>query len=189
MFMVGDIGWNRLAKKKLEDFDFTGNEVLKLIINDRIYSEKWDKGIGLYGNVGVGKTHLLVLLYKNRVWWSVNTRGLLPFPRWISFYELSMDVKKHGFEIVEAAIGDSSLIFIDDFLMKCFDWEIEKKIASMIIMKSYDYEKKLCFTSNFNVDELDVDRRIVDRLHEMCDLVEVFGKSKREEEAWAKNLI
>jgi DNA replication protein DnaC len=73
--------------------------------------------------------------------------------------------------------------------MKCFDWEIEKKIASMIIMKSYDYEKKICFTSNFNVDELDVDRRIVDRLHEMCDLVEVFGKSKREEEAWAKNLI
>lgn len=180
MFLIGDIGWHRLAKKTLEEFDFSENQILQYAIDGRLVEPEWKSGIGLYGGVGVGKTHLLILLYKNRVWWAVNSRGKLPFPRWVSFYDLVMDVKKNGIDVVDQVVMDSQIIFVDDFLVRSLDWELEKRVAAMIVFRVYDTEKRLCFTSNFSIDEWDVDRRVIDRVREMCDIFEVVGTSRRE---------
>jgi len=184
MFLVGDLGWHRYAVKRLEEFDFSENEILRFVVEERLRQERWDRGIGLYGGVGVGKTFLLVQLYKNRYWWAVQRKGEVGFPVWIDFWDLVYDVKRYGIGILdEVVVGD--VVFVDDFLVRVLDWETERMVASYIVYKAYDGGKVLCFTSNMSVDEWDVDLRVKDRVKEMCEVYEVLGKSRRGEVRFA----
>ncbi len=179
MFLIGDLGWHKLAHKKVDDFNFKDNPFLKSVLDIKFSQPKWDKGIGLYGDVGVGKTNLLVLLYKNRYYWSINTKGENGFPVWISFWELVLDVKNNGMELLDSVMSDKSMVFIDDLMMRVIDWTTEKTVASLIIYKMYESDKKLCFTSNFSIDQWDIDERVKDRIIEMCEIYQVNGTSNR----------
>lgn len=176
-FYVGEVGFHRLSRKTLKDFDFTNNELLRALIYDLIEREEWEKGIGLIGGVGVGKTHLLINLYKNRAWWAVWYSKKVPI--WLQFYDLIMLFRTEGDNALMEVLDRGEIVFVDDFLSTVGERDLEKRVASLIVFTCYDKGKIFCFSSNFSLDHWDVDERVVDRLYEMCEIYEVVGTSKR----------
>jgi len=185
MFLVGDIGWHRYARSKIEEFDFSENLFLRKVLEEKFQQERWDRGIGLWGGVGVGKTFLLVQLYKNRYWWAVKTKGKVGFPVWIDFWELVYDVKKYGIGVLDEIVGSGEVIFIDDFMVRVMDWDMERMVAGYLVYRIYDNRKILCFSTNMRVADWDVDVRVKDRVIEMCSIYEVVGSSRRGERGLA----
>jgi len=176
-YLIGEIAWHRLADKTLEDFDWTGNELLEVAVRELVSLNQWERGLGLIGWTGVGKTHLLVALYKQRMWKYVyETQKQAPV--WLSFYDLlDLDEGKTK-QIVSEILGTVGIVFIDD-VWYSGQGEKEKELVKAIVYRCYDLNKVLCWSSNLPVDRWDVDVRVKDRLREMCMVLEVFGESRR----------
>lgn len=171
-YAIGELVGHVHALKKLEDFDWVGNDIIKIVIDDLIKKDSWGTGLGLVGFVGVGKTHLLASLYKERMWRTINENGQLPI--WLNFSDL-YDLE-HS-ELVEV-IGRGNIIFIDDlFCMGYKEKEID--IVKEIVFRCYNSNKILCFSSNLFVENWDIDLRVRDRLKEMCRVFEIVGDSHR----------
>lgn len=178
-YLVGEVGWHRLYDRTFENFDFSDNRLLQKFLYQKASEGRWMKGIALIGDVGVGKTHLLIALYKNRVWEYVY--GVERRPVWISWYEFVVDVKKYGRELLNEVVFDNGIFFVDDFFVKVMEREFEREVIAEFVYRIYDLRKVLCFSSNFEISKVDVDERVKDRLREMVDEVIVKGRSRREQ--------
>ena len=176
MYLLGDVSGHRLADRTIENFIWTEeNELVKKVVYSFFYSEDWDRGVGIVGGVGVGKTHLLVALYKNRMWRSVYQGR--PVPAWLSFQEFVSEARKDR-DFVKGLVSEFGIIFVDDVWCAGMGWE-EKNLLRELVLYCYDKGKVLCYTSNFSVREWEVDERVKDRIEEMCVEVELKGSSFR----------
>lgn len=178
-YLVGEIGWHRLYDRTFENFDFSDNRLLQKFLYQKVSEDRWVKGVALIGDVGVGKTHLLIALYKNRVWEYVY--GIERRPVWISWYEFVIDVRKYGRELLNEVVFDNGIFFVDDFFVRVSEREFEREIIAEFVYRIYDLKKVLCFSSNFEISKVDVDERVKDRLREMVDEVIVRGRSRRDQ--------
>lgn len=176
MYLLGSVAGHRLADRTVEEFIWgDGNEVVREVVYDFFYADDWVKGIGVVGDVGVGKTHLLIALYKNRMWRSVYQGK--PVPVWLSFQELLSEVREDK-NFVRELVSEFGIIFLDDIWSAGMGWE-EKNVLRELVLYCYDKGKVLCYTSNFSVVEWDVDERVKDRVEEMCVEVRLKGSSFR----------
>jgi DNA replication protein DnaC len=176
-YLLGQLAGHRFADKTLENFIWSDeNGHLRDFFYSLVGSEEiWGKGVGLVGNVGVGKTHLLSALYKNRVWVSVFLGGGVPI--WLSFFDLVAEYRENK-KVVKELIETYDLIFVDDV------WSVgasseEKNIVRELVFRCYDTKKVLCYTANWSYERWDIDERVKDRLREMVVEVELFGSSLR----------
>lgn len=174
-YLVGELGWHRFRFKTLEEFDWAENDLPRIVIEELVSQSKWTRGIGLVGWTGVGKSHLLVALYKERMWRAIYDESQLPI--WTGFNDL-IDIWQEDKNELYSIIGRGDLLFVDD-LFYSGQGEVEKRVVKEIVFRCYDTEKILCFSSNILLDNLDVDVRVKDRLTEMSKIVQVFGESKR----------
>lgn len=174
-YLLGEVAAHRLAYRTLEEYDWSGNDLARIAIEDILEKKEWDKGIGLVGWTGVGKTHLLVALYKERMWRSVYEESGLPV--WLGFSDIISlwSEDKEGFV---SAIGRGQLIFIDDLFVTGYN-ELERSVVRDVVFKCYDTNKLLCFSSNILIEQADIDVRVKDRLKEMCKFIEIVGESRR----------
>lgn len=183
MFKVGDIGWHRFAKKKWEDIQWDErNLFVKLVLEDKLREEKWDKGILLVGNTGVGKTLISVQLYKNRYFWFVEKEDINLMPTWIDWSDvlffLKGTLKGGNLDMLDI---QARYVFVDDVPVGVVDWEIERKLLSYFLMQMYIQDKILVITTNFHPESWDIDERAKDRLFEMCMILTIEGTSRRKD--------
>jgi DNA replication protein DnaC len=177
-YLLGQLAGHRFADKTLENFVWdTGNSHLKDFFYDLVSRKAWEKGIGLVGDVGVGKTHLLSALYKNRAWVSVFIGGGVPV--WVSFFDLVVEYKENK-KVLKELLDTYDLVFVDDI------WSVgasveEKNIVRELVFRCYDSKKILCYTANWSCERWDIDERVKDRLREMNVEVELVGVSFRGE--------
>lgn len=174
-YLIGELGWHRFKFKTLDEFDWSDNDLLRIIIEEIVSKSKWKDGIGLVGWTGVGKSHLLVSLYKERMWRAIYEESQLPV--WVGFNDL-IDVWQEDKNELYSIISRGDILFVDD-LFYSGQGEVEKRVVKEIVFRCYDTEKVLCFSSNILLDNLDVDARVKDRLQEMTKIIQVFGESKR----------
>lgn len=174
-YLIGELTTHRLNGSVLEGYDWAGNDLVRIAVEEFVSTLRWSKGIGFVGWLGVGKTHLLVSLYKERMWKAVYNDGQIPV--WLSFFELVelWDTNKSG---VFDVLNRGEIIFIDDLF--CLGYTMkETSIIRDVVYKCYDDNKVLCFTSNVLLENWDVDDRAKDRLREMILTLEVVGESRR----------
>lgn len=174
-YLIGELTVHRLNNRNLEDYDWSGNDMVRIAIEEYVSKYQWDKGIGLVGWMGVGKTHLLVSLYKERMWKAVYHNSQLPV--WITFLEL-VELWQTDKSIVSDVLNRGEIIFIDDLFCTGYTMK-ETSIIRDIVYKCYDDNKVLCFTSNVLLSNWDIDDRAKDRLKEMVLILEVVGESRR----------
>ena len=175
-YLLGQLAGHRFADKTLENFVWdVGNGYLRDFFYELIERRDWEKGVGLVGDVGVGKTHLLSALYKNRAWVSVFQGGGVPF--WISFFDLVIEYREDR-KVLKELVENYDLIFVDDI------WSVgasveERNVVRELVFRCYDGRKVLCYTANWSYERWDVDERVRDRLREMCVEVDLVGSSFR----------
>jgi DNA replication protein DnaC len=175
-YLLGQLAGHRFADKTLENFVWSGdNSHLKEFFYDLMERDVWERGVGLVGDVGVGKTHLLSALYKNRVWVSVFMGGGVPI--WLSFFDLVAEYKENK-KVVKELLEMYDVVFVDDI------WSVgasseERNIIRELVFRCYDGKKVLCYTANWSYERWDIDERVKDRLREMCVEIELVGSSLR----------
>jgi len=175
-YLLGQLAGYRFADKTLENFVWSGaNSHLKEFFYDLMERDVWERGVGLVGDVGVGKTHLLSALYKNRVWVSVFMGGGVPI--WLSFFDLVAEYKENK-KVVKELLEMYDVVFVDDI------WSVgasseERNIIRELVFRCYDGKKVLCYTANWSYERWDIDERVKDRLREMCVEIELVGSSLR----------
>jgi len=175
-YLLGQLAGHRFADKTLENFMWSGdNSHLKDFFYDLVERDVWERGVGLVGDVGVGKTHLLSALYKNRVWVSVFLGGGVPV--WLSFFDLVAEYRENK-KVVKELLEMYDVVFVDDI------WSVgasseERNIIRELVFRCYDGKKVLCYTANWSYESWDIDERVKDRLREMCVEIELVGSSLR----------
>lgn len=173
-YIIGEVAYHRLAMKTFEEYMWDGNEIAKIVIEDVCEKSEWKKGLGLIGFVGTGKTHLLIALYKERMWRAVNENSDIPV--WLSFQD-ALELYKDKEQLWEV-LNRGKILFIDDLFCMGYG-DIEGSLIRDIVLRCYDTNKILCFTTNILTDNWNVDIRIKDRMKEMCISVDICGESKR----------
>lgn len=160
------------------------NHLSKYVKNYKIMN----KGIGLVGGMGVGKTTLIAITckelverYKETLYFADETTILNEIKR--SINDTSLDTP----EDVVRNISDNNLIVIDEFGTTTNQWEISqiKKIMDLAIYKN----NKVFITSNYSSSELlqrwkdennnKTPKQVLDRMYEAMDVYKLEGKSFR----------
>lgn len=134
-----------------------------------------EKGVYLLGNVGVGKTHLLISAASDLIYNSSYGRKMK-----ILFYDDIIDTKIKG--INKYAIIDDCLqyeyLFIDDVLSVGRKDDALDILSVVLNQRIRKYKRKIFLTSNIAPQDLG-DIRVTSRINGMCDIVEVSGTDKR----------
>ena len=144
---------------------------------------KGEKGLYVYGGVGTGKTYAV---------WALINRFKEMFP---------MDILSNHFRVYNITdllerIKDTYSNDLDEFLSelfrydgilviddigveRCNEWAQEQLYR--IINNRYERNKKMFFTSNLSLDELESHSgpRIVSRIVETCNIIKLNGEDKR----------
>jgi len=176
-YSAGHLAGTKFASKTLEDFVWTSeNDYVREVVFLLVGLDKWEKGIGFVGDVGVGKTHLLAALYKNRVWRALYHGGDLCV--WVWFRDLVGEALKDR-QFLREFVSEYDLFFVDDV------WSIgasldEKNVLRELVLRLYDAGKVFSYTANSSFEEWDIDERVRDRLREMVLELRVSGTSYRE---------
>jgi len=155
--------------------------------------EKWLKnrtlekrGLFIYGNTGVGKTHNLKILYQlNKEKKGDATFYTVPeFLNKIAMLRMEMGHDRHQFgrntEIVKKMLGGQNTLILDDIGTETLS---ERKLEDLytVINNMYENNKTLILSSNLSLQELErkVGDRICSRIMGMCHLLELTGDDKR----------
>lgn len=137
------------------------------------------KGLYLYGQTGVGKTHIAYAIasffnenkYKT---WFLNTGEMLR--------QMREEFEKTEFiePIYEQLIDFNGLLFLDDIgAEKMTDWV--RETFYLILNNKYENMIPVIFTSNYSLDELaeKVGDRVVSRIMGICDILKLEGNDRR----------
>jgi len=164
---------------RLDNFDFTGQQVLKKTLVDFIEGEI--PGIYFWGGFGCGKTHLLVGLYRVMVALQDETSfSVYPF---VTFDELLKDLKykedNERDEMIDM-LCDADILFLDD-ITTCPQKDVD--ILRRIINGRYENQGRTCFTANaatlFLSDNIKLHPHAISRLSSIFEFVELIGRDRR----------
>lgn len=169
----------------LSSFDFRGQKKIEPILKDFIEGTGDRKGLYLYGLFGVGKSHLLVSLYRIIV-----AREEDPsMAYYISFEKVMkelyqrLDAKESTSDYIDV-LSDVEYLFLDDITAVTLrDYPLE--ILRKIINERYETDLSTCFASQASLRQLaewGVAPHAISRVEGMCELVPVIGKDRRRKE-------
>ena len=198
-----------IVKKFIDDF-----KVLKAMDkltsdhdhNDQDYkNDKHNHGLIISGDIGIGKTYILVSIAKALIEKGYKVK-LIDFFQLISQIKSGFNKNTSEEELIEPLI-DVDILLIDE-LGKGRNSEFELTILDQIVMRRYNYNKSIIATTNYSLNndhcqhktikidqiyqsnnfnndyfELLKDRlgnRIFSRLNENCRFVTLTGKDFRE---------
>lgn len=168
----------------LDDFDWKGQtpDLIKMV---KKFIEGEVRGLYLFGTFGVGKTHLLVALYRVMVAKEDDISDVY----YISFEELlhelqsKLDARESTTEYVDF-FCEVGTLFIDDITtVLSQNRDFPKEILRKIINQRYDNNLRTCFTSNSDLVQLARDKQLhphaISRIEGMCEVIMVKGKDRR----------
>ncbi|OGM08115.1 hypothetical protein A2Z67_03750 [Candidatus Woesebacteria bacterium RBG_13_36_22] len=167
----------------LNNFDFHGQTCLTKIVRGFIEGDV--KGIYFYGGFGVGKTHLLVSLYRVII---SKFDDSSPFSIcYITLEDIlkqlnrNMDNKEPTEEYLDVFCS-AEFLFLDDITAVNLQKDYPMEILRRIINERYERDLRTCFTSNADLDSLEeigLHPHATSRIGGMCEIVEIVGKDRR----------
>lgn len=147
-----------------------------------------DKGLYLYGGVGVGKTTILAITaqliaeYKQKLIYFASEEDILTEIK----NAYSKDSEVSDTDIIRA-IAENDVIFIDELGQNGTDWALRN--IKRILDECMNRSKLICFSSNYSPKELiarwggnsinKVPEQVVDRILEACQIERISGDSFR----------
>lgn len=148
--------------------------------------KKTEKGLFLWGNPGTGKTMLsAIILTELIVKYAVSGKFVKISRNFFgklksTFHESS---KLYGMSsVIEQELADVDVLVVDDFGIQR-DSEWEQETLYNLVDARYEKQRFTIFTSNNNpaesMKELS-NGRILSRIREMCRIMELSGKDRRE---------
>lgn len=171
-------------------------------IIEKIKNNESTKGLYIFGDYGVGKTHIMK-------WFRQETKKVIKFgteneihiefqadiivwPDHIANLKKAMDKNKNfDYEFSINKLNNQKILIIDDIGGEsCSDWELRDILFPIL---NYRIENKLTtfFTSNFSIKELenyyrkkcssDSTMRIIDRIYGLTNEIKIIGKNWRRE--------
>lgn len=138
------------------------------------------KGLFIHGKVGVGKTHLMVGMAKYLIDTKLVSGQFENLPNLLR--EIRESYNEHnesGFSTLDKYIN-TPVLYLDDIgVEKPTSWVLETLYT--IINERYEIMRPIVFTSNLDLEELSnrLGDRIVSRIVEMCEILELKGKDRR----------
>lgn len=169
----------------LDNFDWTKKEKLRKVIED-VIEGKSKKGLLLIGNPGVGKTHLMVGIFRALL----EKGGLIGVDVWYESWagliqELVTDIGTGvTLENVVDRVLSSNVVLLDD--VKPAAGKIWEDILRKVIVKVYEEERVAVLSTNASsLDELiavwKLEDYYISRILERFSIIEVVGKDRRVE--------
>jgi DNA replication protein DnaC len=156
----------------------------------------------VWGQRGVGKTHLLCAIYQHLVLSSepeqhtfegrlypvyIDIENYHCFPEFVSAPELLLQIRstfgnRGGGDEAEILrkYSDKPVLFIDDLgAENASDWAVS--VMFLLIDRRYNNDLKTYISSNHNLNELaaHLDDRISSRIAEMCEVIKMSGSDRR----------
>jgi len=169
-----------LRHKSFKLFDGTDNAVAKNVAS-KVIQDHHRKGVIFYGSTGVGKTHLAAAILNNRII-TGGTGIYATMPELMD--DLRSAMRNNTIEQARQAIVETDLLFLDDIgAENPSEFVVEElfKIVNGRMLR----QKQIIGTTNLSPESF-MERyagvggaRIVSRLHESCDWVEMFGRDRR----------
>lgn len=183
--------------KKHADSTFENYKVLPgnkaWFVAAKSYADKAEKhleagdGLMAMGKPGNGKTHLLAAIAK-AVMGKGHTCIVRSVPALLERFKQSYEQDSRFNESdLHSALFDVELLGLDDLgAERANEWAQAK--LYYLIDERYKARKSIIVTTNATMEELErrLDLRTLDRLCEMCDIVEVTAPSWRKEQAKAR---
>lgn len=146
------------------------------------------RGLGLLGDPGVGKTHLMIAMYREALDLGLvaTWRNVADLVREIQdSYSASKDNQAlKSFEIIEA-VTVNNIVFLDDLGKEKSTQDVEQLIYQLID-GLYKGRRTLVFSSNLSGPELKerYDPATLSRIQHMAIIVALEGKDRRKEAAY-----
>ena len=188
---------NRISRDKdilnasMKDID-KDKERLEVIKWLKKFYDNYDKngeckGLYLHGNFGCGKTYLISALFnelsKKRI-----SSEIVYFPELLRDIKSDFDSYADRMDYLE----NVDLLLIDDIgAEKVTDWSRDE-ILGTILQKRMNNYKTTFFTSNLSIEGLESHlrlnnfsddeikaKRIIERVKQLCDVIELQGENKR----------
>lgn len=187
---LSGINENMYKNKTFQNFT-PGNGISKKVMQSlqkytESYSEENNKGLLLWGDNGLGKTHIAIAIAYQLLLMGYKVKYFNPF----SLYPEIKQTFHNNEGITETQIIDkylkAAIVVIDDIMIRT-DWE--KSIIQQIIGYRYYHNKTIIVTCNYNVlfkanSDWDmlvniVGKFIYSRLFKMCYMIEFEGQDYR----------
>jgi primosomal protein DnaI len=181
-----------LSMANMKDIDRTDKsrkEVLKWLIN---FCDKYDrngnhKGLYLHGTFGCGKTYIISALFNEMAKKRLRTE-IVYLPELLRDLKSDFDTFGDKIEYLE----EVDLLLIDDIgAEKVTEWSRDEILGTILQHRMNNY-KTTFFTSNLTIEELEehliissnVDekikaRRIIERVKQLTEDMELIGENKR----------
>ena len=153
-------------------------KIKKLVeVNENEKKIVFSKGLFLYGGTGTGKTYILQAI-KNRLR-EISHRTGIVYENWV---DLLIDLRS-DFNMLRSRIDDitsKDVIMLDDLgSEKQTEWSQE--ILYAIVNKAYNTEKRIFLATNLSLQQFEdkYGDRILSRLGETCEMLEIKGEDRR----------
>lgn len=170
----------------LNSFDFKGQkEKLQSLLKVFIEGTGERKGLYFWGGFGVGKTHLLVSLYRIIVAREEDpaVAYYISFEKVMKELYQRIDTKESTSDYIDE-LCEVEYLFLDDITAVTLrDYPLE--IIRKIINGRYETNLATCFASQSSLKqlaELGVAPHAISRIEGMCEIAQITGKDRRRKE-------
>lgn len=172
----------KLRLKSFKSFDPTENPEAHIKAAEFIRGNA-EKGLVLYGPTGVGKTHLAAAVFNNRIISGcVGIYAAVPD----LMDSLRSAMRKNTIDEAREALVETELLFLDDLGTENPSEFVTEELFKIINGRNL-YGKKILATTNLPPADLRErytgfgGARIVSRLYESCEWLEMKGKDHRQQ--------
>lgn len=181
----------RAAMKDVDIEDSKRVKVIKWIKNfyDTYPDNPTQKGLYLHGSFGSGKTYLLCAMFNELSKKNVDI-VIVYYPELLRSLKDSFDTGDFGSRVNR--LKKASILFLDDIGAEAVTPWARDEILGTIVQYRMDAELPTFFTSNLTIDELETHlsstksgvelvkaRRIIERIKQLTDNLELVSKNRR----------